>query len=119
MQAEVAFAGNGHTQRSVGEHLNSDEFSARAFDAFAHYGLVDGFDLVQVKLPCEHHHIRKLRIEAQRLGVGYGQLGGNMDLHPYLPAIGYRCHIGSNHGRNACLPGCIESLTHLLQVLGI
>ena len=119
MQAEVALAGYGHAQRPMRKHLYAHQLPARAFDALAHYRVVDAFHLVQIQLPREHDHVGELRVEAKGLGVGYGQLGGDMNLHPYAACVGDCRHVGGDNGRHACLVGGVERDAHLIQVFGI
>ncbi len=93
MEAEVAFSGDGHAQRPVAEHLYPHQLAARASDVVADYRLMDCLHLVEVELAGEHHHVGKLRVISQGLGVGDAELGGDMHLHPFRPGVEYRRHV--------------------------
>ena len=116
VQAQVAFAGNRHTQRSVGKHLDFHRTARRPADTFPYNGLVYFLHLMQVEFPCQHHHICKLRVKPQRFDIRNAQLGGNMHFQTYAAGIDYGSHIGCDDCRNACRLGCIKSFPHRLQV---
>ena len=80
---------------------------------------MDGADLVQVQFTCQNHYIGKLGVEAQRLNVGYAELGGNMHLQANLPAIEDARHVGSDdciHTRGLC---GIKGLICRLKILPV
>ena len=117
VKAEVAFAGNRHTESAVGEHFYAHELPAGALDALFDDGLVDVLNLVEVELTREHDHVRPLGIEAQGLNIGDGQLGGDVHLQPYAAAILDGRHIGGYNGVHArCLCG-VEGFAHRVKVL--
>ena len=93
MQAEIAFAGNGHAQSPVGEHLYADLASGRALDAFGIYYRPDFLYLMQVQFSCKHDDIRILRIETQRFGIRYAELGRNVYLDSDPACIHYGSHV--------------------------
>ncbi len=94
------------------EHLYPHEIARRAADAVPLNGFVYVLDLVEVELARQHHHIGELGVEAQRLDIGDGELGGDVHLKPYAAAIHYRSHIRCDDGVHPGSRGCIEGLPH-------
>ena len=87
VEAEVAFAGDGHAQRPMGKHLKSDEFPRRTGYVLVLNGFRNPFDLVQVQFPGKDHHIREARPEPQCLDVRDVELGRRMDFKTDFPAV--------------------------------
>ena len=65
MQAQIAFAGNRHAKRSVGEHLDFNAPSGRTADIVSVDDCLDLLYLGESQFPCQHNHIGKLGIEPQ------------------------------------------------------
>ena len=97
LEAEVAFAGNGHAERAVGEHFDAYEFTGGAFDPFADDGFVDRFDLEEIQFARQHDDVAPLGPEAQGFDVGDVELGGGVDFEADPAAVGDRGHVGGDH----------------------
>ena len=112
MQREVALARHCHAQGSVAEHLDTELFTARTADMLFLNLAVDFGHLLQVQLTGQHHHVGKLGIEFQCLGIGDIELRREVHLLTNLTGIAHHRHIGSNHSRNAGFLGRINNGAH-------
>ena len=86
----------------MAEHLYTYLLPARAADILLTDVAVDFGHLLQIQFACQHHHIGKLRIEAERLHVADVELCAEVYLLPYPAGITHHRHIGRNDCRDAC-----------------
>ena len=119
VQAQIAFARDGHAQGSVAEHLDLHRTARRPGDALRGDTVADDPDLLQVQLPGEDHHVGILRIEAQGLGIGDVELGGNMHLHTDTAGIFYSGDVGGNDSRDSGGFGSVKGAVCLGDILVI
>ena len=80
---------------------------------------VDLAHLVEAQFARQHDHVGELRVEAQRLDVGYAQLRGDMHLQADLPRIEDRGHVRGDDGVYAGLLRQVQhppGLVHLLVI---
>ena len=119
LKAHIALAADSHTEGAVAEHLDADGVAVWSDDVSLRNLRVDVSHLVHVKLTCKHHHVGKLSVELQCLGVADIELCGEMHLHTLLPAVCHHSHIGSDNSRNLRLISGIYDVVHKLHVLVI
>ena len=81
--------------------------------------MVDRRYLRHVQLPRQHNHIGKLRIELQRLCVGYIQLRREMHLFAYLVRVLHNSYIAGDDSINAHCMSLVHDLAHQRQILRI
>lgn len=86
--------------------------SRRAADILLTDMAVDLRHLFQIQFACQHHHIGKLRIEAQRLHIADVELCAEVHLLPYTAGIAHHRHVRRNHGGNAGLMSGIHDGAH-------
>ena len=116
MKAQVTFAGNGHAEGTVAEHLDPHKLSARSADVVADNSFMDGPDLIEIQFTGQDHHVGITGIEAEGLGVGDAQLGGDVDLHPPGAGIEDCGHVGGDYGRDAARSYGVDDGAHLLHI---
>ena len=117
VEAEIAFARNGHAKGSVGEDFNLDKLPGGAADVFFP-DLPDDFsDLVQTEFPGCYHDIRKTGVEFHGLDVADIALGGNMDFQTDFPGIGYDSPVGGDDGVDAAFLCRLQHLAVFLFLL--
>ena len=119
VQAQIAFARDGHAQSPVAEHLDLHRTARRTGDALRGDTVADGPDLLQVEFPGEDHHVGILRVEAQGLGVGDIELSGDMHLQTDTAGIFYSGNVGGYDSRDSCGFGGIEGAVCLGDILVI
>ena len=85
----------------MGEHLDTDKLTGRAFDALGQYCIIDFPDLAEIQFAGQHDHVCELGVEFQGFRIGNAELGGNVDFHPDLTAIHYCGHVGGNDSVHA------------------
>ena len=119
LKAHIALAADSHTEGAVAEHLDADGVAVGTKDVSLRNLRVDVSHLVHVKLTRKHHHVGKLSVELQCLGVADIELCGEMHLHTLLPAVCHHSHVGSDDSRNLRLIGSVDDVVHKLHVLVI
>lgn len=86
----------------MAEHLYAYLLPARAADILLTDMAVDFRYLLQIQFACQHHHIGKLRIEAESFHIADVELCAEVYLLPYPASIAHHRHIGGNDCRDAC-----------------
>ena len=99
------------------EHLNAHQLSVGSADVLLLYLLEDISHLVHVQLTCQHHHVGKLGVELQRLGIADVELCRQMNLLSDFTTVRHDSHVRRNDSRNLSLLGSIDYLAHQLYVL--
>ena len=117
VEREVALAADGHAQGAVAEHLDAHGAAGGSAEVFADDAAVDLRHLVQVEFARQHHDVGIAGIEAQGLGVGDVELGGEVHLLPDVVAVGQDGHVGGDDGRDAGGPGGVADAAHQGQVV--
>ena len=103
VQAEVAFAGDGHAEGAVAKHFEAYGLAFRASDVALADGPMDGADLVQIELAGQDGHVGKAGVEGEGFDVGDVELGGEVDLLTDVGGIAHGGHVGGDNGRYASL----------------
>ena len=98
VEREVAFATHRHAERAMTEHFDANLFARRAADVFAVDKVGNVAHLLKIEFACQHDHIGKVGVKAQRLLVGDVELCGEMDFLPDAVAIAQHRHIGGDNG---------------------
>ena len=119
MKTHIALATDGHAERAMAKHLDTDLHPRRSADMLGLYLTEDLSHLLHIQLTRQHDDISKLRIELQGFNIGDIQLCGEMHLLPHLITIGHHRHIRGNDGRDASLLGGIDDLMHQGNVLAV
>ena len=119
IEAQVTFPTHRHTQRTVTEHLNTQEFAFRTADSLFFYVAMNRSHLLHIQFARQHDDIGELRIELERFGVGDIELGGEMHLLSDRSTILHDRDIGSDDGINAYGVCLVHYLAHQRQVFGI
>ena len=101
----------------MAEHLYTYLLSTGTADILLTDMSVDFCHLLQIQLTRQHHHIGKLRIEAQGFHIADVELCAEVYLLPYLPGIAHHCHISGNDCRDACRLCRIYNGTHQRNVM--
>ena len=83
------------------------------------YLAIDVGHLLHIQFAGQHHDVGKLGIEAQGLDVRDVQLGGEVNLHAPLAAVGHHGNVAGDDRRDVCLDGGVDNLVHRLDVLTI
>ena len=112
MQREITLTRYSHTKRTVTEHFNTNQLTARSANILFPNLSINLRHLFQIQLTGQYNYIRKLCIELQGFSIGDIQLSGKMYLLPYLTGIIHYRYIGGNHSRNARLFCRIDNRTH-------
>ena len=92
----------------MGEHLYADELPARATDALAADGFADFPDLRESELSGEDDDVGELRVEAQRLEIGYRKLCRDVDFEAYAAGVGDYRHVGGDDGIDSRFQSGVE-----------
>ena len=116
VQAEVAFAGDGHAEGAVAEHLEAYGLALGPADVTLADGPMDGADLVQIELAGQDGHVGKAGVEGQGFDVGDVELGGEVDLLTDVGGIAHGGHVGSDNGRDASLERGVDDAPHGVQI---
>ena len=119
MKAQITLPADRHTQCAMGKHLYLHPLSGRAADILKLDGVMNLFHLIEIELPCQHHHIGPAGPEAQRLGIGDIELRGNMNFHANAAGIFDGSYIGRDHRIDPGGISHVQGLTHGRKVLGI
>ena len=93
METEVAFSGDRHAERTMGEHFDFHESARRTADPVAVDDGLDFLDLSEIKFTCKDDDVGKLCVETQSLDIGDAELGGDVYLHTYLAGIDDGRHV--------------------------
>ena len=116
VKAQVAFARNGHAERTVAKHLDADRLTFRTVNSLCADGVVDGAYLLEVQLACKHDDIGKTSIKFQCLRIRDVQLGREVYFLPDAVGIGHRRYIGRYDRGNTGFLRSVDDGAHERQV---
>ena len=119
VETHIALATDSHAQSTMTEHFDADLLTRRTTDVLFLNLPIDVGHLVEVEFASQDHHIGKLGIELKGLDVRDVQLGGEVNLHATLAAIGHDGNVAGNDSRDMCLDGSIDNLVHQCDILAI
>ena len=100
----------------MAEHLDFYPLARRAAHVLLLYLPVDGGHLVEVELARQHRHVGELRVELQRLDVGYVELRREVHLHSHAAAVRDDGHVACDYRRDARLLGRVYYGSHVADV---
>ena len=112
VEAQVAFAGDGHAEGAVAEHLDAHQLSAGAADVFVDDVAVDFLHLFQVELACQDDDVGEAGVEAQGLDIGDVELRGEVDFLSDAVAVVHDGDVGGDDGRDARLACGVADVAH-------
>ena len=116
VQAQVAFAGDGHAECTVREHFDFDRFAVRTADIPLENAAADRLHLREAQFACQYHHVGILRVKCDRFDVRHVQLRGDVDFETDRSGVENRRLIRCDHGVHAFPSGPVQNPAHFGQV---
>ena len=113
VKAEVAFARNSHTERTVHKHLYAYKTALGSADILLANLLMDICHLVESEFPGKHHHVAIFGKEFHSLNVADVQLCGCVYLYALLQCVFQNCCVGSDYCGDVFLFGKVDYAVHL------
>ena len=117
VQAQVALARDGHAERPVREHLDTERLALGPPQIARADAVGNRAHLSEAQLACQHDDIGVLRVKGDGLDIRQIELSGYVHLQPDAAGVENGGLIRRDHGIDPLAPGPVHDPAHLGQIL--